>query len=129
MTNINTYGTRPPMNENQGIKMVRNLANDYLLGNLGSVFITSHANIRMGQRKILPDEAIGTISSGFYVEYQNVKGNPKKSDCTVFYSGHSTQILSVNTIADIIERRITLVTVEHFDEKVWKVVGDYIERK
>lgn len=129
MTSFYTYGTKPPMVENPGIGVVRQFSNNYLLGDEDSVFITGHANIRMGQRKITPREAVQTISTGFYVEYQNVGNQPRKSDCTVFYSGHEKKILSVNTIADIGKQRIVLITVEHFDENIWRVKDSYVERK
>lgn len=129
MTTMYTYGTKPPMDEYPGIRAIRFIADDYLNGNMNSVFITSHANQRMGERKILPNLAIESISKGFYVEYQDVKGKQEKSDCTVFYSGHDDQILSVNTIADLRNQIIKLVTVENLDTSVWNIVGDYVERK
>lgn len=129
MTSFYTYGTQPPMPENQGINVVRNFANDYLNGNLDSVYITEHANIQMGKRKISALKAVEIIAKGYYVEFQDVKNQHGKTNCTVFYSGHIEKILSVNTLADLGKNSITLITVEHRKDEIWKEKGNYVERK
>ncbi|BBM19730.1 hypothetical protein G15_3411 [Enterococcus avium] len=129
MTSFYTYGTKPPMAENPGINVVRNFANDYLNGKQESVYITEHAANQMGKRKILTQKAVEIIANGYFVEYQDVKNKPGKTNCTVFYSGHIEKVLSVNTLADLGKNSITLVTVEHRNDEIWEEKGNYVERK
>lgn len=46
-----------------------------------------------------------------------------------FYSGHESQICSVNSVADVSKEIITLITVEHMDDDKWDICDDYVVRK
>lgn len=122
-----SYGTLHTDSERPEIKVIRNLAKDYLENdNDDAVFTTNHALERSSQRKIPIETAIETISTQYFVEYQQ---NNIKQDKTLFYDGHPTKIIAVNSVADLHLTKITLITVEHRDDTKWNIKGPYIERK
>ena len=121
------YGTTSTSKEEKmDIKFVRSCANRYLNGEK-TVYITKHALDRANERKIFVDDAIETISDNYFIEFQPARSTQADSR-TLFYSGHHTQIIAVNTLQDIFNQKITLLTVEHKDTRIWKDIDAYIER-
>lgn len=123
------YGTKPPTSEMPEINIIRGFAQRYLEGEEDGILITPHAFQQSGIRRIPLRKAIEVISNDYFVEYQRVPINSNKLDCTVFYSGHTDEVCSVNTVKDIGRNLIILVTVENMDRDVWNITGDYITRK
>lgn len=128
-TGTYTYGTKPPMEEMPEIGLVRNFATQHLDGEGSHVHVTQHALVQASKRKIKIRKAIEIISGGYFVEYQEVPPQKKKPDATVFYDGHASKIISINSVADLTNQLISLITVEHRDDSKWNVNGKYITRK
>ncbi len=133
MANTNyIYGTKPDTDKHVEIKVIRNIASKFI-NDPDCVFISKHAFSQMGQRNISLTESINVIAEGFFVEYQPVPDTKKNRfgffDATVFYSGHESQICSVNSVADLSKEIITLITVEHMDDDKWDICDDYVVRK
>lgn len=128
-TEMYTYGTKPPMEEELEIALVRNFANRHLNNEGKHVRVSQHAMNQASKRKIRIRKAIEIIAGGYFVEYQEIPPQKKKPNVTLFYDGHISKILSVNSVADIANQSITLITVEHKDDSVWEVNGEYITRK
>lgn len=129
---LSIYGTTVKDSEDPSIKIVRNLANMYLEGdlnryNISTVHTTVHSLLRMGERNIECDEAVENIAEHYYIEFQP-DYRPNRIDKVLFYAGHDKKTISVSTLQDITKENISLITVEHRCDKRWKEVGNYIER-
>lgn len=126
-TSTYTYGTdAQSTSEHQDIKFVRKCAKRYLDGE-ETMFITNHAFQRASERQILIDDAAETICDKYFVEFQPARVHQHDSR-VLFYSGHQTAIITVSTLSDIMQQKITLITVEHKDTTIWKDKDAYIER-